>query len=169
MTEACGTGSARTQSGTGHLAQFDRFRTSIVEITEGSSRQQCPEKLMKKSVDAKTFPDVEHRFRGGRLVVLVPGSVNGRLRSNIDRSMSIESMAADNISQSALSVQERIGQDHQHQVLRGEFLMCLSWKSGPRQNQIQWWRKHPSVQHVGLHCVGWTPWISLASSPAEQW
>ena len=56
--------------------------------------------------------EVERRFQGGRRVVLVPGSVNGTPRSNIDRSMSIEWMAADDVhSQSTLSVQERIGQE----------------------------------------------------------
>ena len=59
VAEACGRGSARTQSGTGRLAQLDGSRTSIVEITERSSRQQRPDGIPNVSVNSDrpaTFP-----------------------------------------------------------------------------------------------------------------
>ena len=59
-----------------------------------------------------------------------------------------------------------------HQTPRpsGESLMCrLAAVQFPRQNQFQWWRKCPWVQHFGTHCDGWTQWISLVFLLAEQW
>ena len=47
----------------------------------------------------------------------------------------------------------------------GESLICrLAAVQFPRQNQFQWWRKCPWVQHCGTHCDGWAQWISLAFS-----
>ena len=98
----------------------------------------------------------ERRFQGGRRVVLVPGSVNGIPRSNIDRSMSVESMAADDVhSQSTLSVQELESSDTES--LGGVSDVSLTVVRSEAEPD----------QHVGLH-AGWTLWISLPPSPAEQ-
>ena len=116
--------------------------------------------------------EVEGRPHMGRRVVLVPQSADGTPRS-------ISMIPIPSKKMHWTGTVRQPSQPSNHWVVMtlfhqtppsGESLMCrLAPVQFPKQNQFQWWRKCPWVQHFGTHCDGWTQWIYLAFFLGEQW
>ena len=132
------------------------------------AEQDGPVEVFAMTDDASE--EVEGRPQMGRRVILVPQSANGTPRSHFNDPILSMKCSTGTVRQPSQPLNHWV-MTLLHQTPRpsGESLMCrLTPVQFPKQNQFQWWRKCPWVQHFGTHCDG-TQWISLAFSLGEQW